>query len=85
MGGDQGKILYNLAFQEMRKYVEDAFQRLYMWFPIIGNNKDYWNYNLDILILVVHATTKLHNFILSIKNKNYTPNQFDYNIFRKYW
>jgi hypothetical protein len=36
---DAVKICYNLAFQEVRQRMENSYQRIGIWFPILANNK----------------------------------------------
>jgi hypothetical protein len=38
-GNDPVKVCYNVAFQEGRQGVENSYQRIRIWFPILGNNK----------------------------------------------
>ena len=65
------KILFNLAFKEVRVGVENAFGRIQNWFPILGRNKRYWHYDEDLLELAVGAATKLHNWMLRNRGLQY--------------
>ena len=70
-GENEARVVYNLAFQEVRKTVETAFSRVCMWFPILGNNKDKWNYSDEVLLLSVHAASRMHNWMMNTENLSY--------------
>ncbi len=38
-GNDEVKQLFNLAWREVRTGVENSYQRVGAWFPLLGNNK----------------------------------------------
>ena len=71
--GDADKEYYNVAFREVRRLIENAFGRVQMWFPILGNQKAYWNYDLETLDLAIGAATKLHNWMLRKRRISYNP------------
>ena len=45
MHGDLDKRNFNLAFTEIRKYIDTAFGRVQSWFPLLRNKNAEWNYN----------------------------------------
>ena len=67
------RVLYNLAFKEVRMSVENAFGRVQMWFPILGVQRKYWNYDEEMLCLAVEACCKLHNWIIRSRGLRYDP------------
>ena len=79
------KAIYNVAFKEVRVGIENAFGRVQMWFPILGIEKCYWNYDDDLLELAVGAATKLHNWMLKHRNVSYNalddPRNFHRNLY----
>ena len=79
------KALYNVAFKEVRVGIENAFGRVQMWFPILGIEKCYWNYDDELLELAVGAATKLHNWMLRNRKVSYdaleNPRNFHRNLY----
>lgn len=79
------KALYNVAFKEVRVGIENAFGRVQMWFPILGIEKCYWNYDDELLELAVGAATKLHNWMLKVRKLSYNalddPRNFHRNLY----
>jgi hypothetical protein len=51
--------------------VENKYQRVGAWFPLLGNNKRKLMYSEKMLLLAIHAAVRLHNFILSTENLSY--------------
>ena len=76
---------YNNAFTDYRKGVENAFGRVQMWFAILGNNKSKWDYNRHTLTLAVHASTRLHNWMLHERGLNYDPTTDPSYLFTAAW
>jgi hypothetical protein len=44
-GNDPVKIRYNSALREVRQGVENSYQRVGAWFPLLGNNKENLSYS----------------------------------------
>ena len=76
------KKIFNLAFQEVRKQVENAFGRIQLWFPVLGNAKAKWNCSISLLCMTVHAAARLHNWLLSRRRLDYDPAQNPDYLFR---
>lgn len=76
------KKTFNLAFKEVRIGVENAFGRVQMWFPILGVQRSYWNYDLELLELSTDAAMKLHNFMLRQRGVVYNAEDDPHNHFR---
>jgi hypothetical protein len=70
-GNDPVKIIFNLTWREVRTGVENKYQRVGAWFPLLGNNKRNLMYSEKMLLLAIHAAVRLHNFILSTENLSY--------------
>ena len=77
------KVLFNLAFKEVRVGVENAFGRVQKWFPILGLQKSYWNYDLELLELAVGAAMKLHNWMLRKRGIRYNAQEDPQNHMRE--
>ncbi len=71
MQGDYYKQLFNSAFKERRMTIENAFGRVQSWFPILGNAKAKFDCDDDLMYLSVHASVRLHNWLLHNRNCNY--------------
>ena len=84
-GANEEKKTYNLAFKEVRAGIETAFARVCTWFPLLGNNKQKWNHGDDILQFAVHASARLHNFIVNTENLSYAAATSAENIFKSYY
>ena len=69
--GDRSRQVYNLAFTEVRKGIENAFGRVQMWFPILGVQQREWNCDLELLELSVEAAMKLHNWMIRRRGLSY--------------
>ena len=67
-GCDENKVTFNNAFREVHTLKENAYQRVGIWFPLLGNNKRKLNYNEHTLILAVQAAVWIHNFIMDTEN-----------------
>jgi len=85
IAGDEDKALFNMIFTEMRKQVENQYGRIAMWFPILGNCKKRWNYNLTLFKLTVLATYHLHNWIMVVRGLNYDPSTNPRYLFSRYF
>jgi hypothetical protein len=70
-GNDPIKIIFNLTWREVRTGVENKYQRVGAWFPLLGNNKKKLMYSEKMLLLAIHAAVRLHNYILSTENLSY--------------
>lgn len=79
------KKLFNIAFTEFRKGVENTFGRTQMWFPILGNKKLKWNYDEYLFQLAFQAAARLHNWIVFKRNLNYDPTTDPAYLFTAYW
>jgi hypothetical protein len=71
-GNDPIKVRFNLAWNEVRTGVENSYQRVGLWFPVLGNNKRKLPYSEKVLFLAIHAATRLHNWILNTENLSYS-------------
>ncbi len=71
-GNDCNKIIFNLAFHEVRTGAENSYQRVGAWFPLLGNNKHKLPYKEHTLILAIQAAAQLHNFILNTEHLSYS-------------
>jgi hypothetical protein len=81
---DEYKEIFNLAFQEMRKQVENCYNRLKTWFPILGNQTHKWHCDEDLLVLTVHCCARLHNWLMRIRKLDYNPTTNPAYLFRQY-
>jgi hypothetical protein len=71
---DRNKIIFNLAFHEVRTGAENSYQRVGAWFPLLGNDKHKLPYKEHTLILAIQAAARLHNFIMNTENISYSAN-----------
>lgn len=78
----ESKKTFNLAFKEVRIGVENSFGRVQMWFPILGLQRSYWNYDVESLELATDAAMKLHNFLLRSRGLNYNAEDDPHNHYR---
>lgn len=85
LGSKQQRMDFNLVFKEVRVQVENAFNRVKTWFSVLGNNKAAWNCGEDLLISAVHATVRLHNWLLRIRCANYCPSTNHNYLFRAHY
>jgi hypothetical protein len=65
---DPLKERFNLAWHEVQTGVENSYQRVGLWFPVLGNNKWKPLYSEIVLFLAMHAATSLHNWILNTES-----------------
>jgi hypothetical protein len=79
---DEGKRTFNLAFKEVRMGVENAFGRVQKWFPLLGLQRQYWNYDMELLELATDAAMKLHNYMLRSRGLSYNAED-DPNLFHR--
>ena len=79
---DAQKEIFNLAFKEVRVGVENAVGRVQKWFPILGLQKSYWNYDQELLELAVGAAMKLHNWMLRTRGIRYNAEEDPQHHFR---
>ncbi len=63
---------FNLAWHEVRTGLENSYQRVGLWFPVLGNNKQKLPYSEKVLFLAIHAATRLHNWILNTENLSHS-------------
>lgn len=54
--------------------MENSYQRLVTWFPLLGNNKK-MSYSEHMLYLAIHASTKLHNWIMNMEELSYSAQE----------
>jgi hypothetical protein len=52
--------------------VQNAYQRVGAWFPLLENNKCKLNYSEHTLILAVQAAVWIHNFIMNMEKLSYS-------------
>ncbi len=79
------KKLFNLAFCELRTGIENSYQRTGAWFPLLGNNKHKLPYSEPVLFLAIHATIRLHNFIMNTENLSYSATELVENHYHNYY
>jgi len=84
-GNDPVKVRYNLAFREVRQGVENSYQRIGIWFPLLGNNKKKLPYSETVLFLAVHAAARLHNWIMDSEKLSYSALESPEGLFRSYY
>jgi hypothetical protein len=66
-----GKKSIQLSLPRSKTGFENSYQRIGIWFPILGNNEKIsllWK----ALFLAVHAATRLHNWIMDTKKLYYS-------------
>ncbi len=66
LGNDQNHIDFNNAFRE------NSYQRVGMWFPLLGNNKRKLPYKKETLVAAIQAAVRLHNFIMNTEHLSYS-------------
>jgi hypothetical protein len=76
---------YNAAFNEYRKYKENSYARVKAWFPILGRRRRCFDSSRSVFMLVIHTTFRLHNWMLRIRNLNYSPVTNPDLLFRQYF
>jgi hypothetical protein len=84
-GLDENRVTFNNAFREVRTLVENAYQRVGAWFPLLGNNKRKLNYSERTLILAVQAAVRIHNFIMDTENLSYSALESPEMHFQQYF
>ena len=83
--GNIDKQLYNVTFKEVRTGVENKYNRVGQWFPLLGNNKKRLNYSEITITLAVHAAARLHNWIMNIEGLNYDARVSPETLFNHYY
>jgi hypothetical protein len=83
--GDPDRELFNSIFTEVRKYIENSYGRVAMWFPILGNAMKRWTYNHTLFKLTVMATYRLHNWLMHIRGLNYNPSTNPNSLFTRFY
>ena len=84
-GNDELKKTFNNAFREVRAGIETAFNRLVTWFPLLGVNKNKWNYSDITFQYAVHAAARLHNWLMDIDSLSYDAEANPSNYFRHFY
>ncbi len=84
-GHNENKVTFNNAFREVWMLVENAYQRVGAWFPLLRNNKHKLNYNERTLILAVQAAVWIHNFIMDTENLSYSALESPEMHFQQYF
>ncbi len=64
--------------------MENSYQRLVAWFPLLGKNKK-MPYSEHILFLAIHASAKLHNWIMNMEELSYSAEESPKLIFLQYF
>lgn len=84
--GDENRQLFNLTFQEGRKFIENKYGRTsVLWFPILGNAQKRWNFGHDLFKYTVMACYRLHNWMMRIRNLDYDPSTDPNSLFVRYY
>jgi hypothetical protein len=55
--------------------MENSYQRIGIWFPILANNKKTLPYSEKVLFLAVHAAARLHILIMDSENLSYSAQE----------
>jgi hypothetical protein len=84
-GNDEVKQLFNLAWREVRTGVENSYQRVGAWFPLLGNNKKKLPYSENVLLLSIHAAVRLHNWIMTTEQLSYSATVSPEMMFDQYF
>ena len=84
-GQDEIKKLFNLTWREVRTGVEISNARVGTLFPLLGNNKKKLNYSENILMLVVQAAVRLHNFTMNTEQLSYVAYESPEMHFSEYY
>jgi len=84
-GNDEVKKLFNVTWREVRTGVENSYQRVASWFPLLGNNKKKLNYSENMLILAVQAAVHLHNLIMNTNDLSYAAYEYPEMVFQRYF
>jgi hypothetical protein len=61
--------------------VENSYQRVGAWFPLLGNNKKKLPYSEKVFFLAVHAA----NCIMDSENLSYSALESPEGLFRNYY
>ena len=84
-GNDEVKQLFNLAWREVQTGVENSYQRVGAWFPLLGNNKKKLPYSENVLLLSIHAAVRLHNWIMTTEQLSYSATVSPEMMFDQYF
>lgn len=84
--GLRQRELFQGAFTEARTAtIENNYGRVNKWFPILGIDKKYFNYNETMLIATVRASSNMHNWLMRIRDLDYNPQSNPSYIYRDYY
>lgn len=81
IANDACRAAFNACFNSFRIGVENAFGRQQQWYPILGYRREYWTYARELLVLVIHATARLHNWKMAEEGLNYNALLDPNNVF----
>jgi len=84
-GDDEIKQLFNLTWWEVCTGVENSYQRVGAWFPLLGNNKKKIPYSEDLMMLAIHACVRLHNWIMNTEQLSYAADESPEMMFQQYY
>ena len=84
IANDAEKELFNAIYTEKRKPVENALGRTESWFPILGKYNKYFRGNKILLALTIHASVRLHNWLLRIRKLDYNASTSPACLFRNF-
>lgn len=85
IAGDVDRELFNSTFTEVRKYIENLYGRVGMWFPILGNSQKRWIHSHKLFSFTVMATYCMHNWLMHIRGLNYNPATNPNSLFTRYY
>jgi hypothetical protein len=71
-GNNENRIDFNNVFHEVRTLKENSYQRVGIWFPLLGNNKRKLPYKEETLVAAIQAAVRLHNFIMITEHLSYS-------------
>jgi hypothetical protein len=74
-GNGPTKILFNLVWHEVQTTVENSYQRLCASFPLLENKKKKLLYSQHMLFLAIHASARLHNWMMITKSLSYSADE----------
>ncbi len=84
-GNDQQKNLYNNCFCKVWMQVENTYQRVGAWFPLLGMNKKKLPYSEQVLQLAIHAAMWLNNWIIDSEDQSYSVFESSEMLYRHYY
>jgi hypothetical protein len=84
-GADPWAQLYNVAFQELRKFKENFYGRLKSWFPILGRRRRTFDSSKKIFMLTIHACFRLTNWLMRNRKLNYDASSNPHLLFRRFY